>query len=217
MHRSLKAAALVSILLLAGCDMATPSQISVRQIELRNSVKTETLDALRADPARAEVIAESYRRNGRGPLSMTASYRADDQRDSAAVRKGGAAWRGLLLKNGIPAVNVDYVAVSDPAFADRAVLSWAATVASAPKDCGRIPGYQGAEDMSYAEKYSFGCETDAMIARQLSNPDDLRGRAGAPGNDAKRDGTLVDKYRSGTPNPKLQGINASSVGTGSGG
>jgi pilus biogenesis lipoprotein CpaD len=218
MHRSLKTAVAVSaLLLLAGCDMATPSQVSVRPIEIRKTVKTETVDALRTDMSRAQVISDSYARNSGGPMSITVSVLKGNAKQAAAAKKGAAAWRALFLKDGVPDVTVDAVAVEDPAYAGQAVVAWPAKVASAPKECGRLPGYQGAEPLSYTEKYAFGCETESALAHQIANPSDLMGRGGVPGDDAKRQGTLVDKYRSGTPNPKLNGVSASGTSGGSGG
>jgi type IV pilus biogenesis protein CpaD/CtpE len=43
-------------------------------------------------------------------------------------------------------------------------------------------------------------------------PDDLMGRAGAPDGDSRRQGALIEQYRSGTPNEKFESGNASEVG-----
>jgi type IV pilus biogenesis protein CpaD/CtpE len=210
-------AALLSAALLAGCDMSTPSQVSLKPIEIRRSVKTETLDARHVDPSRAQSIADSYAVNNGGSMTITVSYLKGNAKSAAAARKGGVAWKNLLVKDGVPQVSVDAVAVDDPAYAGKAVVAWPARLASAPKDCGRITGYRGAEPLGSVKTYAMGCETESILAKQIVNPDDLMGRGGLPGDESRRQGAVTDKYLSGKPNTKLNGVSASGTAGGAGG
>jgi type IV pilus biogenesis protein CpaD/CtpE len=194
---------------LAACEMSTPSALGVRDIELRQVPRVETVDLLRPDAGRASVLAASYARSGSGPVTVTAPV---------ADKAGAAAWKKLLLKNGVPKVDIALAAPGSPQ--GQGAISWLALTASAPEECNvRIPGHQGAEDLNYSDKYVVGCETKAALARQIANPADLMGRSGTLPEDSKRAATLTDDNRNGVPNDPIGGSNASDVGSkaGSGG
>ena len=97
MKTSLTTVLVFSALLLAGCEMSTPSQVEVRQIELRNSVKTEKLDAARPDATRAATLGASYLRNGSGPASLVVSYLGDSATDADKAKSYFAAGSGPVV------------------------------------------------------------------------------------------------------------------------
>lgn len=210
--------AVFAVLLVAGCDVSTPSQMNLTQIELHRTVKTSTVDVLKPTVGQAEILAKSYKNNGSGAVTITAAYKAGSGADERAVRQASAIWRQHLLNNGVRSVEIAAVPVSDPAHQDKAVISWTATVAKAPSGCAlRIPGYKGADNIQYAREYHVGCETQSSMARQISNPNDLLGRAGTPADDGKRGGQTVDDYRNGVPNEPMVGAGASAIGSAAGG
>lgn len=210
-------AAALSVALLAGCNMTTPTQVTANKIEIRKTARTETLDILQADAARAEIVAAAYKKNGTGPMSVTVSYLDGDR---AGVKRRGDAFRQHLKKSGVRNVDINYVTISDRTRAGKVVLSWLATVASAPDECNRrLPGLHGAEDLQSVKQYSYGCEILNATAKQVSRPADLLGRSGVPEEEAMRAGELVNDYRSGVPNDVENdgGTTASDVASSGGG
>jgi len=204
----------LSVLLLAGCDVSTPSQVVTQPIQLRDAVKTAVLDPARPDAAAAKLIADDYKRDGKGDgLSLVFSYAAGDPQDKAVAEKHARAWRALFVKHGVAQVKTEYVEMTDPQYLGRAIVSYTALSAEAPKDCGRITGYQGADVLESGEKYGMGCESETALSKMVVDPSDLMGKGGTPDDDSRRDGALVEKYKAGTPNPKMQGMSASSVGS----
>lgn len=196
------------ILLLAACDVSTPSQVSVRQLQLKEAVKTQTLDAWRVDPNHVNIIADAYLRNGRGPLSLTLSHLPSE---ASSIRQQGAIYKRVFEKQGVRSMKIDYVSMDSPDNAGKAVVAYRALTAQPPEGCGRIPGHQGSENLQAMEQYTVGCETQAAMARQIAHPADLLGKAGTPDEDSKRLGTMVDPYRAGVRNPKMEGMNASEI------
>jgi pilus biogenesis lipoprotein CpaD len=201
---------------LMGCDVSTPSQLNVRHIQLREAVKTETLDALHLDTSRVNIIADAYVRNGRGPLSLTLSSLAGSAQQASDARKQGARYKEAFASYGVPDLKISYVTIEDPAYAGLAVVAYKSLVASPPKECGRIPGYQGSDTLQNMDQYDIGCETQSVMSRMIADPSDLMGKAGTPNEDSRRQGAAVEKYKSGKPNDKLNGLSASTIGGGGG-
>lgn len=208
---------LLSTLMLGACDVSTPSQLSVRQVQLKEEVKTTTFDARSLDSDAINGIASDYSRNGRGKVSLTLSYDASGAGAQMRAKKQATHWLNAFRQNGVNDMEVDYVAMTDSAYAGQAIVSYTALVASPPKDCGRIPGYQGAETLAGAEGYGIGCETAAMLSKMVADPSDLMGKAGTPDDDSRRQGAVVENYKLGKQNQKLQGMNASAIGSSGGG
>lgn len=196
------------VLLLAACDVSTPSQVSVRQLQLKEEIKTQTLDAWHPDPGMINIISDAYIRNGRGPISLTLSHLPSD---ASAIRQQGAIYKRFFEKHGVNNLKIDYVAMDSPDNAGKAVVAYRALAAHPPEGCGRIPGHQGSDNLQTMEQYTVGCETQAAFARQIARPADLMGNAGTPDEDSKRLGTMADPYRSGVRNPKMEGMNASEI------
>lgn len=203
-----------SALLLAACDVTTPSQVRTGQIRVTERVKTTSLEARHVDTAVVRAAAEDWRQNGKGNVMLVAAYLSGNPMNEMAVKKVGAAYKQAFAENGVGAVQVDYVPVTDPAQTEYVILSYTATMALPPTECRRMTGYKGADSLQDVEGYKFGCETKSALSRMIANPDDLLGREGAAEDDARRQGGVVEKYKTGEPNDKLDGINASSVGTG---
>ena len=205
---------IVSAMLAAGCDMSTPSQYNVTQIRVKETVKTETLNAFSVDADKVSLVAADYLRNGKGKMDITMSYRSGDPLKEIEIRQQGRNYQDAFARNGVKNVRVDYVAMTDAAYVGQAVISYPAVVAMAPQGCRRIPGYQGADNIDEMEKYRIGCDTQTALSRMVAHPGDLEGNAGVPEGDSRRQGSVVEKYKAGTQNTPLQGLSASSIGSG---
>ncbi len=202
---------LASALLLTGCDVSTPSRVETGQMRLLDRMKTVNIDPQRLDEDQMDAIGDDFRRNGKGEATLVMSFMQGIDNEVAAKAHGNRIKKALAAE-GIKNVKIDYVPVDNEDFAGKAILSYDSTVAAAPEGCGRLTGYQGAETMESMRDYQFGCENMSIISQMVSRPEDLMGTSGAPDGDSRRHGILVERYKSGTPNPRLEGMNASEVG-----
>lgn len=203
---------LSAAMLLSACDVTTPSQVKTGEIRIMERMKTATLDARRVDANRVDMIADDYKMNGRGDFSVVVSYLQNDAGAKRAVSGQGIALRNAFAAKGISDLNIDYVPVTDTALAGQAVVSYQATVAEPPENCGQVMGYQGADVLRNMDAYELGCGTQSALSKMIVQPEDLLGTSGTPDGDSRRHGALVERYKSGTPNEKLEGMNASEVG-----
>lgn len=210
LHLAFFAAALT--FLLGACDNTTPSQLKTGDIRLQREMKTSVLYS--AEAGKIDMIADDFRQNGEGSIRAVMGYLAGNPLQEAEVKRQGNAYKKAFANAGVENLQVEYVGVSEKARTGYAVFSYPAMVAHAPADCAPITGYDGADSRSVADGYAFGCESKTIISKMISRPADLLGRAGMPDGDSRREGTIVEKYKSGTPNAKMQGVNASALGSG---
>ena len=68
---------LASAVMLTACDVSTPSQVETGKIQILDRMKTVTVDAKHINPAQVDVIADDYKRNGKGNLSAVISFLQD--------------------------------------------------------------------------------------------------------------------------------------------
>jgi len=213
-HSGLSAfAGLVSaVLLLAGCDMTTPSQVETGHIRLQESVKTVTVHPAATDAAQVSHIAADIKRNGRGAVSMVIPYKAGQPAEEVQAKRYGGKWQQALSGAGVRDLKVSYVGVSDPQLLNRAVISYNALQALPPEGCRRLTGYQGADSIEDVHDYRIGCETKTVLGKMVVDPEDLMGRDSDNRSEARRQGAVVEGYLSGTPNEPLEGGRSSEIG-----
>ncbi|MFH1158896.1 MAG: CpaD family pilus assembly lipoprotein [Pseudomonadota bacterium] len=200
-------------LVLSACDASLPSQVQTGKVRLREQIVTEVLDSSRVDPARVNVLADHVKRNGRGAVTLTVSWLSGDARRAHVAERQGDAYKKAFEKRGVSGVHVATVPVADERYVNKVVVAYQALVALPSGDCGRITGYQGADNLEAIDQYKFGCETQMAVSRMIVDPSDLMGKAGAQDNDSRRAGASVEAYKAGTPNTPMQGFQASSIGT----
>lgn len=201
-----------AVFILAACNPTAPSQVQTGKIQVKEQMVAETLDARRVDAGRVNVIADNFIRNGRGSMTLTVSHASGDKAKTTAESRG-EAYRKEMEKRGVSGISVVTVPVADAQYADRVIVTYKALTAEKPEGCRKIPGYQGAESLDDGIKqYQFGCEIQTNISKMISDPSDLLGKAGTPDGDSRRNGTIIEPYRAGTPNQKIQGMQASRVG-----
>jgi type IV pilus biogenesis protein CpaD/CtpE len=111
-------------------------------------------------------------------------------------------------------VRLTIVPVTQKEMTRSAVASYRRLTAEQPEVCPDILGTRGAEKLQVGEKYPMGCGHKTMLSKMVSRPADLKGVAGTGDSDSRRQGAVVEKHKAGEQNEKLQGINASTVGSG---
>ncbi len=216
----MKAKVMVSVMgvfvaagLLSGCNMATPSQVKTGQIQIRQGLVTETLDAAQPESGRVAAIAKNYRENGNGPVRLTLSFLSGDPRYQVESETQAQKYRQDFAKNGVEDVKVDYVAVADAVYAGRVIVVYESLSASAPKDCTPITGRDGGETMDESAAYAFGCESKSALSQMIVDPRDLLGTSGVEASSARRQAAVVEGHEAGTPNQAFSNaLNASSLG-----
>jgi len=197
---------------LSACDASLPSQVQTGKVRLEEQIVTEMLDSSHVDPARVDVLADRIKRNGKGAVTLTVPWLSGDVYSSRIATKHGAAYKKALRKRGVLDIHVVKVPVANEQYLNKVIVAYQALVALPPDGCGRITGYQGAENMEAIEQYKFGCETKMSVSQMIADPSDLMGKSGVQDNDSSRAGTSVVKYKAGIPNKPMQGFQASSVG-----
>lgn len=212
MRNNVCIAVFAAALLLGGCDITTPSQVKTGQVRITEQMQTVVLNARHVDGAAVNSIADDYDRNGRGQVMMVVTYLQGNPLNELEAKKQAGAYKAALAKRDVNDVKIDYVGVTDKSQNGQAIVSYLAMTALPPSNCGPITGYQGADQLTDVHDYAFGCETKTALSKMISRPDDLRGRAGTPDDDAKRQGAMVEKYRTGTPNEPMEGVSASEIG-----
>lgn len=215
--RNISCAVLLSAMMLTGCDVSTPSQFHLGKIQLKEGAKTATLNAVNPDPRDLDTIAAQYSRNHQGQLNLTLGYMQNRPQEEIAVRHQGDLLKKYFAERKIVDVAVHYVPIDDATYLGKAIVHYTALNAAADDACTTLPGSTGGAALADMDRYKIGCETQGAISQMIVDPADLMGRAGVPDGDSRRQGAAVEKYKSGTPNQKLDSINASSVGTSSGG
>lgn len=218
MRRLNISACLAIALLLSACSMATPSQVKTGAIQIEDRMKTVNIDPVSLTPDQAGVIADDYHRNGRGKMAVVVSYVRANPAARIKAEQQGVKIAKAFADKGVRNLKVNMVAVNTANHAEQAVVSYMAVTAMAPKNCTRMPGYNGSDTLDSSLEYGYGCETQMAISKMIVNPEDLLGRDGTPDGESRRHGTVVEKYKSGTQNGPLAGqINASDVSTAEGG
>lgn len=201
-----------AVLLLSGCDMSTPSQVETGHIRLQENMKTVTVHPAAPDATAASRIADDFKRNARGKMTMVIPYKAGQPGEELQAKRYGGKWQQALAKVGVPDVDVSYVGVNDPQLLSRAVISYPAIQAMPPEGCRRLTGYQGADSIEDVHNYRIGCEVKTAFSKMIVDPEDLMGRESDETTEARRQGAVVEGYMSGTPNEPLEGGRSSAIG-----
>lgn len=202
-------------MLVAACDLSTRTQVSADQIRLMDKVQTISAPARQVDMRLVQSVADEYHKGSTGGIDVVLGYVSRSAADESAARQSGDAYLNALRKAGITdPVRVSYVPVDQERLTNDAVISYRRTVAEAPANCTDIPGLNGSVKLAVASKYPMGCATKTMMGKMVSRPQDLKGVAGTGDDEARRQGAVVEKYKAGVKNEKLEGINASTVGSG---
>jgi type IV pilus biogenesis protein CpaD/CtpE len=210
--------AIIALLALAGCqngiDVSTPSQVNVRNLRVVDATQVQALDARAVDKNAAQMAAAKYLRSGTGTPVLLLPYAENDVADSQAVRARGDAYKNIFAAAGVPNLRLEYAAVTEGQDKSAGVLSYPGLQAKAPEGCRPMPGHDGAVPQHEFNGYPVGCEIQQSLSLMIADPSDLLGKGGSTQGDSRREGVMVEKYKSGMPNERLQGLNSSDVAGG---
>jgi type IV pilus biogenesis protein CpaD/CtpE len=207
---------IAGVLGVSACDLSIPSQVHTGHIRLVDKTQTAELSPRSVDAAAVARLVEEYNDAGSDSgMDVTIGYMQESAADESAARKVGDkylyAFRGAGMTD---PVRLSIVPVTQKEMTRSAVASYRRLTAEQPEGCPDILGTRGAEKLQVGEKYPMGCGHKTMLSKMVSRPADLKGVAGTGDSDSRRQGAVVEKHKAGEQNEKLQGINASTVGSG---
>lgn len=204
---------IVLLALLAGCNMATPSELRTGSMIVKDDMVTQSMSVDDMGRERMVLLARDYHNRARGPLILTVAYPVGDAAEKQRLQSKVQRAVNALKKEKVKPVEVEYVGVEGKDVAGRVVAMFPAFVATAPDSCRPMPGLQGGESWQDTNDYQFSCETKDVMSRMIAHPEDLLGVDGSKGGTARRTGTVVETYQDGVPNESFLGTaSASEIG-----
>jgi type IV pilus biogenesis protein CpaD/CtpE len=210
--RSIKASSIccfaICAVLLSACDVTTPSQVHTGEIQVKDVMKTATVDPAHVDVESVEIISKDYSMNGSGPMRLVIPFQPGSPLEKITAQAEGARYQRAFAAKGVKDFRVSYTATVEPKA--MAVISYMALAAEPPRNCHHISAYYGAVPMKDIDgMHDIGCEIKSAQAQMVARPADLLGTPGVPQDDARRQGTVVERYKAGVPNTELGGLSAS--------
>lgn len=201
---------LAAVSMLSACEMYAPSTLNDTRIQVAEDAVSEKFSEAELTDSVVAGLARDYVRKGITELSIVVAY---DPRSSknTAMHAGDIASRlaGRFRDEGAGQVKASILPVVDAGAEAVITLSYTATEAYAPDGCGAMPGMYG-NILEPDPAYRLGCGVDTMIAKQVAHPSDLLGRGSSDGTtDGRSASNIIEVYRSGAKNAKLDGENAS--------
>ena len=203
---------LLFVLVLAACEVSTPSRVHIGKIIVQDQMVAEAVSARPLDQGRINVLSDNFMRRGKGQIVLNVPYISEDAVSKKMAERASDSYKTAFEKRGISRVSVVMVPVAEGQYTDKIVVTYNSLAAVPSKDCHSFPGRQGADDMAAVDQYQFGCGIQAGLSKMIANPSDLMGHSGTQNNDSRRSGTIIETYKAGTPNPPMGGYSASGVG-----
>lgn len=194
---------------LMGCSLHAPDHFTNERVQIEKKDFADTVALSKIDEQAVRKAADHYLRHGEGPFDLTVTY--DPAMTSGAMKASDEAARltGLLRKNGVDDIQASILPVKNSGAEMKALFNYTAYNALAPADCDLLPGVNS-RIVEAEEGYKLGCSVETLYARQIARPKDLRGQT-AEGElfDGRRSSNVVDVYRTGVPNEKIEGESSS--------
>ena len=195
---------------LSGCEMYAPGNLSTEKIQVQQDSFFSNIPANQVDDLYISGLARHYNKHGDQPMKITVTYDPKNYRNSAmkANQRGLSIVRRLRAK-GVRDIKMDILPVTGQGDVSRVLVSYDSYTALAPEGCTTMPGVEDKE-IEPDKEYKLGCTIDTLLAKQVARPKDLAGRANEDTTTDGRSATnIVDVYRSGAKNEKLDGESAS--------
>lgn len=203
---------------MTGCSVESESWVNPSRVEVHDDQFTDTIQTDKIDDGVVRAIASYHYRYGNGPLQAAISYDPASRINTKdkATRAANFLKTGLM-QNGVKTVNVAVAASPATGDVSTTLVTFPAITATAPQDCGMMPGYEQAtadvqNNANDKPVYRIGCTVESLLARQIARPSDLLGKDGFDGpSDGRRQERVLSTrgYYGDKPNGTLQGESAS--------
>lgn len=201
---------LTALALLSGCSMYQEGTLTENRVQVKEESFAQEIPVSQFDANTVAGMSQHYRKHGDGPVHLTVSYDPHSRTNTAMNASNNMARMVKDFKaNGVQNVTADILPVQGQGDDGMVIVSYMSYTASAPKDCGLLPGTEDTK-IDQVEEYRMGCTVETMIARQAAHPRDLMGR-GSDGaiSDGRRAANMGELYRGGLGNKALEGESAS--------
>lgn len=194
--------------LLGACgEMYEPSHITPHRAQAMETQFFEQRPVADITPAYIAQAAKDYKKSARGPMDVAVTYdplsKAPTARDASKLSR---QLKESFARNGVKDVKVGVLPIAQGE-GPQVLVSYAAYEALPPKDCTLMTGLRDTE-VGPETDYKLGCSVESSMTQQI-RPKDLAGRGETGGSDGRRASNIIEKYRTGEPNEKLEGESAS--------
>ncbi len=139
-------------------------------------------------------IASDHERYGQGPLQLTLVYDAGSK--TYGTKKAFddlARFKTSLEKMGVRGIKGEALKANN--IEPTLMVSYDRVKAEAPAGCKSMPGMENGMTTPEIGDYRFGCTSDMLLAKQIYNPSDLRGRYDSDPIDGRRAANNSEYYR----------------------
>ncbi len=208
----------IASVVLSGCqgyNPVTTSQIYPVKMRLQQATTSEAfLIKNRPDTKRLKEIANHYNKTSDGVMTLELHYSSRIKGQAERAVQTASKYKRLMREYGVRNTNVEMIPHSDGSQKVAEIkLSYKAWKTDAPVGCdpNHIPGYHGAEGPEAVNDYKMGCEIETYLSKMVVRPKDLAGTEGIDDGDSRREGNVVENYKTGEPNEPLGGLEASNV------
>lgn len=209
---ALKAVAVMMCLFVTGCyNLHEPSTFNDRPIRVQEAAYSENVLLDEVDDAFIAALARHYSKHGNNSMSVVVTYDPRSYRNTAMHATSHMADIVRSLREyGVSDVEASVMPVTSQGDQSRMLVSYNAYTAHAPEGCGTTMPGLNRTPLEDNPNYQLGCAVDTMLARQVSRPADLLGTGTKDHDtDGRSAANIVDDYRIGAQNPKLEGEQAS--------
>jgi type IV pilus biogenesis protein CpaD/CtpE len=210
---------LAALTFLSGCSVQSETWVNkAGRVEIREDHFTDTFETTKINKSIIHAIGDYYDRYGNGPMSVVVSYDPQSKVNSKQNAQNYLeAITNQLSKVGISDLNGTISEMRGSGDLSTTLVSFPATIATAPKGCGFMPGYEDPseeipDDTNIKAPYGYGCTIENLMAKQISRPSDLLGKQAFETNsDGRRTERVISGrgYYSDKEFPKLEGESAS--------
>lgn len=201
---------LIAFAALSACDMYHKTYVSPNKMQIVETSYSEQVPLGLVNDSYLEVVAGKYDQQGRGPFDLTVAYDPASKENNAA-RAGAEASKiaGKLARNGIKDMNVSIMPAHEHGETMSVLMSYDSYEARPPEDCGLMAGMEGTQ-IEADPNYKLGCSVNTILAKQIARPRDLAGIVDeSPTSDGRRASKIIEIYRAGSKDQKLEGESAS--------
>ncbi len=198
--------AVASTLLLSACALDTPTQISKAPITVTQERHVASYNADDVNKTVLNSVQDHYLSQGDGSVNVLVTYDPRSKSNTAMVASNNAGKiTSALRRMGATEIKTEILPVMDSGDVSKVEFSYDIYEAHAPENCALMGGVEDT-GTSVNPDYMFGCSRDILLARQISNPQDLLGRTASPAASAGRQVNWVATYSDGTPSQPLKAI-----------
>ncbi len=194
---------------LSACEMYKESYFTENRIKMQKDSVDRQIPTIEVREPFLDQLAKDYVKKGKGPLDIAVSYDPQSSVNTAAKATDMASTLASVLRRyGVDNMNVSILPVAMQGNNSQVFVSYDSYDALPPDDCPVMGGIE-TRDIESDPGYRLGCSVDTIMAKQVARSKDLAGQSGEdPTTDGRRSARIVEVYRAGSKDAKLEGESA---------